>query len=345
MFLVFAVTARCSARCSFCFYADRVATSDSDTELRLDEIRELSGRCGRIPYLLISGGEPVLREDLEELVSLFVENAGASFVTIPTNGLHPDRTVKLFSALVRRFPSVHFRAAFSIDYPDKRHDEARGAAGCLERLLEGADRIRTLRDSNSNLTMEVVSVYAPWNASGMSALRDWVRERIGPDNHELHALRPEWPALLAEGIDRDSLIAELGEFRRIGRRKESRPLSPFFRALNDTYHEVLGRVAAGRFCCTCRAGERIVTLDETGRVRLCELRSEVLGDLRDWGFDLTGLLHGSEARRIVREMQDSRCMCTWECAVSTNIVFSPRMYPCLAARVLRHALSRPGGMR
>ncbi|MBN1433971.1 hypothetical protein JW921_04375, partial [Candidatus Fermentibacterales bacterium] len=127
-----------------------------------------------------------------------------------------------------------------------------------------------------------------------------------------------------------------------GRRKESRPLSPFFRALNDTYHEVLGRITAGRYCCACRAGERIVTLDEAGRVRLCELRSEVLGDLRAWGLDLTELLHGREARRIVRAMQASRCMCTWECAVSTSIVFSPCMYPRLAARSLRHALSRPG---
>jgi hypothetical protein len=33
-----------------------------------------------------------------------------------------------------------------------------------------------------------------------------------------------------------------------------------------------------------------VTLDETGRVRLCEPREDVLGDLREEGYDLKRVL-------------------------------------------------------
>jgi len=342
-FLVFAVTAGCSARCPFCFYASRVASAGREQELDIGEIEKISLRCGRIPYLLLSGGEPVLRDDLDRLIGLFIENSGAAYVTVPSNGLQPERTEKLFAGLVARHPSVHFRAAFSVDFPDARHDDARGVPGCLDGVVECALRIGRLRDRTPNLTMEAVSIYAPWNASVMPELREWVRTAIRPDNHELHLLRADWPSVLAEGLDSKAFLSELEQFRLHGRRAESRPLSPFFRSLNDAYAGCLGHLLSGAFCFPCRAGERIVTLDETGRVRLCEPREDVLGDLREEGYDLKRVLGSERARRIVCGMQRDRCRCTWECAVSTNIVFTPGMYPRLAAGTLRHALSRRKG--
>ncbi len=340
-FMILTVTAACNARCSFCFYGSRVAAPDPSSELSAAEYEKISHRCGAIPYLLISGGEPVLRDDLEEIVGHFVRNARASFVTIPSNGLLPEKSLDLFSRLCRRFPSTHFRAAFSIDLPDARHDEARGAPGCLESLVEAAALVGGLRNRTPNLTMEAISVYAPWNAPDMGALREFVRERMKPDNHEVHILRADWPSLVAPGVDPEAFLRENAEFRRHGRRPESRPLSPFFRALNDTYAASLGRILSGRYAFPCRSGSRLVVIDERGAVRLCELRDEVLGDLRSSGYDLRAILHGPQARAVVSEMNRSKCMCAWECAVSTNIVAWPPLYPSLLARTVAKAL--PGG--
>lgn len=335
-FLVLFVTARCNARCEFCFYADHLRRPSLEPgELTLDEYARISERCGRIPYLLISGGEPVLRDDLREIVGSFVRNAGARFVTIPSNGLSPDRTEELFRRLTAAHPECHFRAAFSVDFPDGRHDASRGVPGCLATLLESADRINRLKESVSNLTLDVVTVHLPENAGEHGAIREFVRERISPDNHELHLLRPEWPAVTVPGIDTERFLAELALYRGGSVRKEARALSPLFRGLNALYIRHLGSIMHGRPVSRCTAGRKITVIDETGKVRLCEFRTDILGDLRACGYDLKRLLRRKEAREIVGRMRRSGCSCTWECSVSTDIVTHPRFYPALLSATVR----------
>jgi len=335
-FLVLFVTARCNARCDFCFYADHTtAPSTGNGELSLDEYAMISERCGRIPYLLVSGGEPVLRGDLAEIVGNFVRNAGARFVTIPSNGLSPDRTEALFRDLTSAHPDCHFRAAFSIDFPDGRHDVSRGVPGCLPALVESAERINRLKRSVGNLTLDVVTVYLPANAGEHEALRDFVRRSIAPDNHELHLLRPEWPAVTVPGIDTDAFLREVALYRGGSVRRESRALSPLFRGLNALYIANLRSIMHGRPVTRCTAGRKITVVDETGKVRLCEFRTDVLGDLRTNDYDLRRVLRGEEASEIVKGMRRSRCSCTWECSVSTDIVTSPRFYPALLAATVR----------
>lgn len=337
-FLILFVTARCNARCPFCFYAQRINRSgiEEPEELSLEEFRAISRKCGRIPYLLISGGEPILRKDLVDVVSCFVENAGVEYVTIPSNGLSPGATVDVFRKLTERYPRVHFRAAFSVDYPDERHDNSRGIDGCLDSLLKAAGGINELKKNRENLSLDVVTVFLPDNSDLHHDLRKWVGEKIGPDNHELHLLREEWPHPLPEGIDLDEFLEEAENYMRFGRRSETRNLSSFFRGLNDVYISILSKLVRGQRVSKCFAGRKITVINEMGDVRLCEFRPEVLGNLRTEGYDLRRILRGS--RDLFRKVNEQKCTCTWECAVSTNIVSSVRFYPRLLVSILHELL-------
>ena len=278
----------------------------------------------------------MLRKDLVEVVACFVENAGAQFVTIPSNGLSPGKTVEAFSKLTGRFPRVHFRADFSVDYPDERHDVSRSVKGCLDSLLKAAEGVRRLKRDRSNLSLDVVTVFLPDNADLHGDIREWVRDEIDPDNHELHLLREEWPTPIPDDIDLDKFIEEAGKYMRSGRKSESRDISFFFRGLNDVYISTLGRLVRGQRVSKCFAGRKITVISETGDVRLCEFRPEVLGNLRSDGYDLKRILRRS--RDLFRKMNRQKCTCTWECAVSTNIVSSVRFYPRLLFRMLQEAL-------
>ncbi len=263
MFLILVATARCNARCGFCFYRAEVQGADPDGELSLDEHEKISRGCGRIPYLLLSGGEPVLREDLSDMVAFYIRNAGVKYVNVPSNGLEPELSERLFRTLTARFPGVHFRGALSVDFPDARHDAARAVPGCLERIRETAKRFRALREEVDNFSMDAVSVYMPANRGSMEELRSWVAANIDPDNHEVHLLRPGWPDILAPGIDPAEFVREHGRFRDEGRKREKRPLSGFFRALNNEYIETVRRILEGGRGPLCPAGRRIVVLDES----------------------------------------------------------------------------------
>ncbi len=333
-FLILFVTSKCNARCSFCFYGDRVSgTKIKEQELTSEEFKRISERCGKIPYLLISGGEPILRDDIVRIVGYFIENAGVQYVTIPSNGLLPENTERAFDFLTKTYPKVHFRAAFSVDFPDERHDESRGISGCLEGVLEGAGRIRKLKKERVNLSLDIVTVFMHKNCDLHPILRDWVKEKINPDNHELHLLRMEWPEPIPKNLDLEVFLSETTKYMELGRKQETRSLSAFFRGLNDVYIGALKHLVKGKRVSNCFAGRKITVIDETGNVKLCELRPEVLGNLRSENYNLISIL--KKSRKLLREINRRKCSCTWECSVSTNIVCTTKFYPRLLAATVR----------
>ena len=339
-FVILFVTARCNARCSFCFYGDNVRDASLSEELTAEEYSLISKSAGKVPYLLLSGGEPVLRDDLADIIGYFVENASSRFVTVPSNGLSPERTRTLFESLTSRYPQTHFRASFSVDYADDRHDELRGVKGCLESLKYSAGLISDLRERRDNLSMDVVTVFMGQSAHDLGEVRDFALRELKPNNHELHLLRPDGPGGAPDGIDVDLFLRELHIFGERARSSETRRLSSLFRGINNTFLSAMPRLCRGAWIAPCRAGTKFTVVDELGNVRLCEIRDEVLGNLRDCGYDLISLLRSVDARRTVREMNREKCTCTWECAMSTNVIYSPRFLPGILLRTILELFTR-----
>lgn len=340
-YLILFVTSQCNAGCDFCFYGEEVACrTRKRLELTADEFRLISKKCGNIPYLLISGGEPVLRDDLAEIISSFIENAHSQFITVPSNGLSPARSRELFSTLTEKYPRCHFRAAFSIDHGDVKHDISRRVAGCLDSVLESAAAINELKKTRKNLTLDIVSIYLNSPGQDHDALRKLVRDRISPDNHELHFLRPEWPAVSHPGCDNSVFLEELARYRKGSSSRESRAFSSFFRGLNSLYIKGLEKVMAGKVLSECTAGRKFTVISETGQVRLCECREDVLGDLRANRYDLKSILARSDS--FIKHVNSGKCACTWECAVSCNIVCDPRFAPALFVETVKQMFTSRG---
>src|ERR1044071_3666830 len=82
------VTSRCNSLCRTCFYFDKLNSRD---DLTFDEIATISTTAGPFRKLWLSGGEPVLRDELAEIVAMFARRNGVRNVNLPTNGLLPDR--------------------------------------------------------------------------------------------------------------------------------------------------------------------------------------------------------------------------------------------------------------
>ena len=337
-YMILFVTSRCNAKCGFCFYGKEVnCPENKNAELTKQEYEKISRKCGNVPYLLVSGGEPVLRDDLFDIIGYFIKNANTQFITVPSNGLSKGKSLELFSRLTEMYPECHFRAAFSIDFDNMAHDLSRGVEGCLEKVAETAREMGKLRSAKSNLTMDVVSVYLNSSLQDHRSMMKWVRETITPDNHELHLLRPEWPEVTHPDIETEMFLSEVKRYRKGSSQRENRYLSPFFRGLNNLYIKGLEKVMDGKYLAACTAGRKFTVISETGKVRLCECREDVLGDLRTSEYDLRGILRRS--RRYLDYMNHDKCSCTWECAVSCNIVCNPTFLPQLFRETVRQFFS------
>lgn len=121
-----AVTNRCNYRCWRCYNANR---SQQDVPLSL--LKEIIARIQDFgaANVTLSGGEPLLRNDLEDIVACFDERTSLTLNTTG-NGLTPERARLLKEAGL-------FAVGVSVDSSDaKEHDRLRGYKGAFSAALE-----------------------------------------------------------------------------------------------------------------------------------------------------------------------------------------------------------------
>lgn len=122
----FEVTYACNARCKHCHLGGPV-TEERATPQRLgqvyDEIQPVE--------VILSGGEPLLRNDLEDIVRAIHRKNSAPYIVITTNAslLKQARYQSLREAGADQF-------SISLDYPDERHDEFRGIPGLFQKIRD-----------------------------------------------------------------------------------------------------------------------------------------------------------------------------------------------------------------
>ncbi len=83
-YVQFALSKNCQLRCKMC---QAVESRKEERELSLEEIERLAGVLARMGtvFLVITGGEPLLRPDLPEITRIFTDNKIA--VRLQTNGI------------------------------------------------------------------------------------------------------------------------------------------------------------------------------------------------------------------------------------------------------------------
>ena len=130
----FEVTMRCNARCGFCDYWKTPA------ETRANELTSFADAAREFKPMLVTftGGEPLLRKDLEQLVAGVRGAVKYTYVQLITHGgmLSVERAKSLWDAGVDQFN-------ISLDYLDERHDQARGIPGLAD---EKDSRCRTAHE-------------------------------------------------------------------------------------------------------------------------------------------------------------------------------------------------------
>ena len=122
------ITLRCNLRCPYCDFTDR-SDKELDTQSLLDLISKLRA-AGTIRFS-VSGGEPLLRDDLVSILHRIRELGGISSVT--TNG-----------TLIEQRPHALEAADFvfvTVEGDGDLHDQVRGE-GCHGRTLAGLVALR-----------------------------------------------------------------------------------------------------------------------------------------------------------------------------------------------------------
>jgi len=328
--LILFVTNRCNLKCYFCCYKDSL---NSTGDLPFGHFEKMAKSIPRLKSLLISGGEPYLREDLFDIISLFIRHCGARFISVPNNGFFTDRVLKLTRKFLEREKHAFLTLLFSIDGFAETHDKVRGMKGSHEKAMTSVREMLKLRDEFPNVRITITTVACEENVQELSDWTKYVRETFPTlDYHNMELSRVGMPNIDAvpniQKINKkfQEVYNEVSKYYNFEKKDNhvypflsqglARMLIRSFDLLRmDIYDKLVNKKEDWPF--NCLAGKTIAVVDANGDFRACELRN-VLLNLREVDYDIGKALATETNRKEVQEIKKGKCFCTHGCFIGDS---------------------------
>ena len=212
------VTDRCNFRCFYCMPEEGMTFLPHDEILTYEEVARvvrLTTELGFTSYHL-TGGEPLIRKDLDELVRQMFEINPKMDLALTTNGVFlPEMAKRLYGAGLRR-------VNISLDSLDEskflfmtRRDLFKQVMAGIEAAAEaGFDPIKINAVALKNLTEEELPRFARWSRETghivrfieympLDADQSWTREKVLTAEEILEGLSSEGELELVNGHPSD----------------------------------------------------------------------------------------------------------------------------------------------
>ena len=270
------LTRRCNLECAHCYISagpHESATSELDTAECLRIIDELLA-VNPAPMLILSGGEPLLRQDLNQIAA-YAAQRGAT-VVLGTNGtlLTDERIAGLKAAGVRG-------VAVSIDsLRPSYHDNFRHGRGALDDTLAALGRLRAQR-----LDFIIQTTATKGNRAELERIAQWSAEQGAVAFNCYFLVATGRGARMSDlaPADYEIVLADLARWQRQYRGQmmvRAKCAPHFMRHVHaaDRDSPVLN------YETRCPCGTQYCRITPDGKLTPCPYLPEVAGDLRTHSF-------------------------------------------------------------
>jgi len=140
-------TVGCNFRCHFC-YNRNIVFGDVDLFPEEEVLSFLEKRKGLLEGLVITGGEPLLQEDIVDFVDK-VKKLGY-LIKIDTNGSYPEKLKELIDKKLVNYVAMDVKA------PKNKYDKLTGVKTDVEKIEKSIEIIK-----NSGIDYEFKTTFAP----------------------------------------------------------------------------------------------------------------------------------------------------------------------------------------
>jgi radical SAM protein with 4Fe4S-binding SPASM domain len=262
-------TFSCNLRCAHCYLN---AGRKEEKELNTNEGKRIIDQIAEVsqPILVLSGGEPLLRQDIYELAEYGV-NKGLRIV-MGTNG-----TLITDQVAGRLKTSGISKVGISLDSTEpKKHDSLRGFNGAWRQTIKGIEACRKI-----NLDFQIHTTVTRDNHDEIDEIID-LAQQLGASDFHLFFLVPSGRAGTAQAITPEMCEKMLDHIleQRGKRAFEVKPTcAPQYVRIAKEKGIALDRWGRG-----CLAGINYCRIYPTGEVTPCPYLSLSVGDLRQKSF-------------------------------------------------------------
>jgi len=331
--LTFSVTNRCQSRCRTCRIWEiyRIDPDKRHEELSLSEIVKIFASIGNVGIFNVSGGEPFLRNDLVEIISLACKYLSPGVIHIPTNALAVAGVEKqvreILDLLKKQGRYIQLTVKPSMDHIGAKHDAIRGIPGNFEKVITLFKQLKELQRNYSNFHVELGTVISVWNVEDIKEITRYITS-LDPDSYrnEIAEQRSEMfntGEAITPNAEQYGRAIE-GFVEQLRNTVKARPL---FQRINNAfrlvYYDLAIRILKEkRQVLPCYAGISNIHLSAYGDIwPCCTLGYEKsMGNLREFDYNYSALLGGERARAVLDYIHAGECYCPLANQAYSNIL-------------------------
>ena len=319
---------KCNSRCIMCDLWDTHKRTPLKKPLSLDEIKSVidnSQRLQDIRVVVLSGGEPFLRNDIGEIAEYILKRYPGVSLGILTNGIDTEHIIEVSRQIIREYKPNNFWLGSSLDGVGDQHDVVRGIKGAYANLEKTAaackynnipftltftltsrnyDQILLASKAAKGMGTELYVQFAVVKEAREKQVFDLSPEQLKKAEKDIEQLIKE----KVQNIDISEYIAD--------------PLQEKFRMINAQLY-YLSNITRyykhpARYFNQCVAGKRFAMLSPYGDLYFCsKLKKGAVGNIRKTSFD--SIWQGEEAEMTRQYIRDSLCHCWLVCTIFPTI--------------------------
>ena len=287
--------------------------------------------------LWLSGGEPMLRPELTDIVHLFHTQNGVRWVNLPTNGLLPERTAEWVDRVSRENPDLRLDVNVALDGLGEMQDSIRAVPGNFKKTLATLEALEPSRQKFRTLRVNVNTVICAENFDQVMSIAEFVKAHCAVDGHYFNIIRGNAKDAGLMRIPTERLAALYHDLQAVydyyGDQVRERRSGLAGKAARVYYQGTLAlhnkiqleNIAAPHpWPMPCTAGETSVVIDYNGGVRACELRGK-LANLRDYDCDFEKFWQTQIRHEELDAIVHDQCWCTHVCFIHDSLRHAPKV--------------------
>ena len=312
------ITSVCDMRCVHCFFTEELDDKPrKKLQMTTGQITRISETLGgKLPVLIIAGGEPFTRKDLPEVASAFYKNNDLESIYLMSNGQIQKRIIPDVTRMLDECPNLNVTVALGIDGLREEHEKIRQKTGSWDIAIDTARKLQEIQRDCPRLDVQTCTCFMNSNQVRIFEWYDFLRYELKPDKINFNYIRPP-------SAEPEELNIDLSRYRKLSQMIDDDSRNGaiknhyagdggYFKAAIDIYmHELIARTEEQHKAqLRCFGGTTGGVIYDEGTVSSCENLSPV-GNLRDYDWNFWALWNSPEIK-VRRAQVKQGCFCTHE---------------------------------
>jgi MoaA/NifB/PqqE/SkfB family radical SAM enzyme len=212
--------------------------------------------------------------------------------------------------------------------------------------VETGHRLMPFRKRFKNFNLCLNTTISSFNQHQLLQIYEWIKKEFNPTVYNAYLTR-------GEPRDMASLEYDLEPFTELSNAMEEDVLEGNIRgysmmgdvlfAKDKIMREIISKIhRSDEFQIPCTAGKLTGVVYPEGKVHICELDPNPIGDLRAQDYNMRAIWTGAAMKARLQEIRQTRCHCIHQCFLTNNILFNHKFWPQIVTNVFRYKIRRLG---